>query len=93
MTQECNLQSQSNTRIRLGQTRDDGILMLLYSHEIFPIYPSMEVAIIAAIGVNTKLRRSTMKATEWKPYESYVVLRRFCGFLPLPNITLDFVLR
>jgi len=49
---------------------------MLYGDEIFPIYPCMEAAIIAVIGINTKLQRCTMKATEWKPYESYVVFRR-----------------
>jgi len=30
-----------------------------------------------------------MKATEWKPYESHVVLQRLWGFLPLPDITAE----
>jgi len=62
------------------------------THESDLDKPTMMAAIIAAIGINTKLRRFTMMATEWKPYESYVVLRRLCGLLPLPDITSDFVL-
>jgi len=30
-----------------------------------------------------------MKATEWKPYESNVVVQRLWGFLPLPDITAE----
>jgi len=36
---------------------------------------------------STKLRRSTMNATEWETYESYMVIHRLCGFLPLPKTT------
>jgi hypothetical protein len=34
-----------------------------------------------------------MKATEWKPDVSYVVLQRLGGLLPFPGITLDFMPR
>ena len=66
--------------------------MLMDVDDIFLIYPCMDAAMIAASGINTKLRRSIIMATELKPYESYVVLQRLCGLLPLPDMTLDFVL-
>jgi hypothetical protein len=51
------------------------------------LYNDLSLRLSGSRSETTKLRRSTMKANQWEPYESYMVIQTLCAFLPLPEIT------